>query len=191
MKVQERALSMNPELANLKKMPTAAGKEMRGRDADWAKKENADLSKKSNEISSLLETSKANLAMSESQKLELVAERTLSLLATAADAARETLPVMQSEEDEWKFVEKFSSTLTKMLRAGGNKLSEEALNAALAKAQRADVEGVGFSQAQIIHPLATALMQRHSISAPMDNDILYADEFGKKLYAAMYQQKQQ
>merc|ERR1719281_534448 len=126
---------------------------MRGRDAAWAVQTGADLAKSFAETSSLLQTSEAKLATSKTQKLELAGERALSILAKAADEARETLPVMRSEEDEWKFVEKFSSSLTKALRAGGLKLNPRVLDAALIKAQQASAEEAGFSKAQVIEPL--------------------------------------
>merc|ERR1719252_150632 len=190
-KMKERAAKLAPELAGMNKLLAGAGKELRSRDAAWAHKMNADLAQKSNEMSSLLQTSQSKLDTSERQKLHSAGMLMLRILSEAAESARETLPIRISDEDEWKFVEKFSSSLNKELLSHPDlKLEPMVLDSALqqAEAQLAAVQRKpSFHEiSPLVKGLPTALMQRSSIAAPMDNHILYADEFGKLLYSAMY-----
>merc|ERR1719281_2175447 len=99
------------------------------------------MAQKSNEMSSLLQTSQSNLQTSKQKKLENAGRLMLRVLSEAAESARETLPIRRSDEDELKFVEKFSSSLNEALEAHphlrlGPKILDNALEHALAASER-------------------------------------------------------
>jgi len=191
MKAKDGLSKLKIDLSGVKKV--SRDQETRGRDREWIQKETERLNQEGKGMESSFVQAQKQFDQAVSTKTALEGERAFTLLGAAAEDARAAVPFHDDQEAEWKFVEKYSTSLLQRAKEQGTPLASvwEAVGKGGSEAPgwKNFASDASTDIVQPIRAVLSLLEMQHFNGVANGNEVLFADQVGHELFHMMFKKQ--